>query len=135
MAQSAFPLGDTVCEPDRDPRVVSVDDAGTVIEALASETARQLLGALIEEPLPPSTLAETVNMSLQNVTYHLNQLHDAGVIDVVDTWYSSRGSEMDVYAPVADPIVIRLGDEDSEQRALQVVDTETESRTPPVSSD
>jgi DNA-binding transcriptional ArsR family regulator len=81
-----------------------------MIEALASETPRTILDALSEEPKPESALAEAASTSLQNVTYHLNQLVDAGLVQGTDTHDSSRGLEMDVYAPVSDPVVICLGD-------------------------
>jgi hypothetical protein len=42
-------------------------------------------------------IVDDVDTTLQNVHYHLNRLHEAGVIDVVDTAYSEKGREMNVY--------------------------------------
>jgi DNA-binding transcriptional ArsR family regulator len=109
-------------EPSEDagPRVIGVDseDADEVLSALSSGTARALLAQLHDEPAPPSELADSVGTSLQNVQYHLEKLHGAGAVEVVDTAYSAKGREMDVYAPADQPLVIFAGD-DSEGSTLR----------------
>ena len=99
--------------PDAGPRVIGVDseDAEDVLAALSSGTARELLSVLHEEPAPPSRLADEVDTSLQNAQYHLEKLETAGAVEVVDTAYSAKGREMDVYAPADQPLVIFAGDE------------------------
>ncbi|PSP94466.1 ArsR family transcriptional regulator [Halobacteriales archaeon QS_4_62_28] len=99
--------------PDADPRVIPVDsdDADDVLSALSSDTARKLLAQLHEEPAPPGELASRVDTSLQNAQYHLEKLESAGAIGVVDTAYSEKGREMDVYAPADQPLVICAGNE------------------------
>jgi len=99
--------------PDGDPRVIGVDsdDADDVLGALSSETARNLLAALHDSPAPPGELADRVDTSLQNVQYHLEKLETAGTVEVVDTAYSEKGREMDVYAPADQPLVICAGGE------------------------
>jgi DNA-binding transcriptional ArsR family regulator len=94
-----------------DPRVVGLDseEADDLMRALSSDTARQMLSALHEEPLPPSRLANRVDTTLQNAQYHLERLSDAGAIEVVGTAYSEKGREMDVYAPADKPLVIFAG--------------------------
>jgi DNA-binding transcriptional ArsR family regulator len=98
---------------DAEPRVISVDsdDADDVLSALSAATARNLLAALHEEPAPPGELADRVDTSLQNAQYHLEKLETAGAVEVVDTAYSEKGREMDVYAPADQPLVICAGDE------------------------
>lgn len=102
-------------EPSEDagPRVIGVDseDADDVLAALSSSTARELLSELHREPASPSALADTVGTSVQNVQYHLQKLEQAGAIEVVDTAYSAKGREMDVYAPADQPLVIFAGDQ------------------------
>jgi DNA-binding transcriptional ArsR family regulator len=100
-------------EPD-EPRVVGVDtdDADDVLSALSSETARQIVTALHEEPAPASALADSVDTSLQNTQYHLGRLADAGLVEVVDTTYSEKGREMDVYAPADRALVVVAGREE-----------------------
>ena len=99
---------------DRDPRVVGVDDdeAEDLIAALGSETARNVLSALHDEPATTSELADELDTSLQNVQYHLSKLSDADVVDVVDTTYSEKGREMNVYAPTDEPLVLFAGGAD-----------------------
>jgi DNA-binding transcriptional ArsR family regulator len=99
---------------DAGPRVVGVDsdEADEVLSALSSGTARRLLTAVHDDPAPPSELADRVDTSLQNAQYHLEKLEDAGAVEVVDTAYSAKGREMDVYAAADKPLVIFAGDQD-----------------------
>ena len=101
-------------EVDAAPRVVGLDDddAEDLLSALSSTTARRLLAALHDEPTNPAALAESVDTSLQNVQYHLDRLDSAGAIEVIDTVYSEKGREMDVYAPADRPLVVVAADED-----------------------
>ncbi|WP_135825201.1 ArsR/SmtB family transcription factor [Halorussus ruber] len=97
-----------------EPRVIGVDsdDADDLLSALQSETARDLLGTLYEDPATPSALAEEADTSIQNVRYHLERLDDADLVEVADTIYSEKGREMKVYAPAAKPLVVFAGGED-----------------------
>ncbi len=99
---------------DAGPRVIGVDseDADEVLSALSSETARNILAEVHDDPAPPSELAERVDTSLQNAQYHLESLEDAGAVEVVDTAYSAKGREMDVYAAADQPLVIFAGDQE-----------------------
>jgi DNA-binding transcriptional ArsR family regulator len=106
---SFFPTNtEDIAGSEREPRIIDFedDDAGDLLRALSSETAQLIVQELEEEPLPPSELADALDTSVQNVHYHLDRLSSAGVVEVVDTVYSRRGREMDVYAPAADPLVI-----------------------------
>lgn len=107
---SLLPHRPTVENTRRANTVVELGDgdAREVFSVLASETAREILAALDEEPAPPSSIVDHVDTSLQNVQYHLQRLRTAGLVDKVDTWYSSRGTEMDVYAPTVDQVVLRI---------------------------
>ncbi|WP_136688968.1 ArsR/SmtB family transcription factor [Halorhabdus amylolytica] len=104
---------DTSATEESNPRVIGVDSdaADDLIAALSSETAREILTALHEESAPPSELADRVDTSLQNVQYHLENLAEAGAVEVVDTVYSEKGREMDVYAPADRPLVIFAGEQ------------------------
>ena len=107
---------------DSGPRVVGIegDDADELLSALASETAREIVAALHDDPAPPSELADRVDSSLQNVQYHLSRLDDAGVVKVAGTAYSEKGREMDVYAPADDPLVI-VAAEDEQTSGLRAM--------------
>jgi DNA-binding transcriptional ArsR family regulator len=73
-----------------------------------------MLAALHEDPDTPSGVAERVDTSLQNAQYHLGRMEDAGLLSVVDTVYSEKGREMNVYAPADRPLVVFAGDEERE---------------------
>ncbi|WP_435359458.1 ArsR/SmtB family transcription factor [Haloarchaeobius sp. DFWS5] len=112
-----FRADDTPTPGEQAPRVVDLegDDADKVFSALSSDTARRIYTCLNEEPRTPSDVAEAIDSSIQNVRYHLEKLEDAGLIDVVDVWYSSRGNEMNVYAPTSGPLIVS-GDEQRASR-------------------
>ncbi|AHG03387.1 regulatory protein ArsR [Halobacterium sp. DL1] len=90
------------------------DAADEVFEALSSRTAREILAALYEEPDTASSVAETIDTSLQNASYHIEKLVDADLVEVADTWYSEQGREMKVYAPATESLVVFASDEASE---------------------
>ncbi|UWG49105.1 Transcriptional regulator containing HTH domain,ArsR family [Halanaeroarchaeum sp. HSR-CO] len=97
--------------PDGEPRVIGVDedDAEDVLAALSSETARSLFAAIHDQPSTPSELADRTETSLQNAQYHLEKLDDADLIEVVDTRYSAKGREMNVFGPSGAPVVLFAG--------------------------
>lgn len=96
------------------PRLLNIrdDDANEVLGALSSDTAREILSTLYDEPTTASELADAVDTSIQNARYHLEKLQEAELIEQVDTWYSSRGTEMTVYAPTNEPLVLAAGPPD-----------------------
>jgi len=96
---------------DSEPRVVGLDseEADDLMGALSSETARRMLSELHEKPAPPGELADRIDTSLQNAQYHLENLEEAGAVEVVGTAYSEKGREMSVYGPADSPLVIFAG--------------------------
>jgi DNA-binding transcriptional ArsR family regulator len=114
MADLLPSIPDTSAAEDASPRVFGVesDDADDLIAALSSSTARELLAALHDDPANPAKLADAVDTTIQNAQYHLEKLEDAGLIEVVDTAYSEKGREMNVYAPSDRPLVVVAGREE-----------------------
>lgn len=108
-------------EYDTSPMVISVRRSGAVFDALSPQKARMILTILAENPMTASEVAETVGTSLQNTTYHTNNLLDAGVLQNVDIWYSEKGRKMDVYAPSCEKIVLTL----DHQRGENLISTDT----------
>jgi DNA-binding transcriptional ArsR family regulator len=106
--ETLLPRRTAVDEPDRETRVVELDtaEAAELCGILSSETATEILAELGEEPTVASEVADRVGTSLQNAHHHLGRLCEADLVRVVDTWYSSRGSEMKVYAPVNERLVL-----------------------------
>jgi DNA-binding transcriptional ArsR family regulator len=119
---SIFPLRETVTpDREREPRLVDLDEetADEVFEALSSQTTRKIFLELHHSPQTTSDLAEATDTSVQNVQYHLEKLEDADLVEVVDTWYSERGTEMNVYAPEDESLVLFAGrDKQSTLRSL-----------------
>lgn len=66
-------------EPDEGSRIVEIDDqaAGEVFEALSSDTTREVLTAIYDNPGTASEIADVVDTSLQNAKYHLTKLREA----------------------------------------------------------
>ncbi|RCU48031.1 ArsR family transcriptional regulator [Haloplanus salinus] len=108
---------DVPAAEEADPRVIGLDseDADDLLSALSSDTAREVLATLHEEPDTPANVAERVDTSLQNAQYHLGNLEDAGLIEVADTVYSEKGREMNRYAPADRPLVVFAGREEESQ--------------------
>lgn len=92
------------------------EDAGELLSSLSSDTARNILTALHDRPSTASELADRVDTSLQNARHHLGNLQETGLVRVAETRYSSKGREMNVYAPSEDPMVVFVGNESEEGR-------------------
>ncbi|WP_434523049.1 ArsR/SmtB family transcription factor [Halorubrum sp. AS12] len=93
---------------------------------MSSDTSRAVFRHVTEEPQTATDLAQKLDTSVQGVTYHLDNLCDAGLIDVLDTCYSEKGREMDVYGPAEQPYLVFLGmssDEPGLQAAIQAFRT------------
>lgn len=82
------------------------EEAGVAIKALGADTAREILSKLYDQPRTASELADATGNSLQNVNYHLNNLRDAELIEVGDTRYSQKGTEMKIYAPTTNAVLL-----------------------------
>jgi DNA-binding transcriptional ArsR family regulator len=93
-------------EPDPEHRYLSLAEAGPVLDSLTSETAQAILVELSDEPATPGVVADRVDTSLQNVSYHLSRLEAVDLVTVVGTRYSEKGREMNVYAAAVSSLVI-----------------------------
>ncbi|MBV0922790.1 helix-turn-helix domain-containing protein [Halomicroarcula limicola] len=104
---------DASASQDGELQLVGVDeDVSAVLDALSSETAREILNTVYEEPGTPSELADRLGMSIQKVSYHLEKLEDEELIAVAGTQYSEKGQEMKVFEPPEDPLVLFVGTQD-----------------------
>lgn len=100
-------------DDEQDPDLIAIDDeaADDIFSALSSTTARSILSSLYDEPQTASEIADSTDTSLQNVNYHINNLRDSDLIEVVDTGYSDQGREMKVYAPTNGALVVFASDD------------------------
>ncbi|QLH78580.1 helix-turn-helix domain-containing protein [Halosimplex rubrum] len=108
-------------EPTRtpdEPRVLDLDDDATeeALSALSSDTARKILATLYEEPKTPPEIRDEVGTSLQNVHYHVERLEAAELIQPAGEGYSEKGTEMTIYAPASEALVLFAGREHDRSR-------------------
>ncbi|NLV12563.1 ArsR/SmtB family transcription factor [Haloarcula argentinensis] len=113
---------DTSTSQDGELQVVGVDeDVSAVLDALSSETAREILNTVYDEPGTPSELADRLDMSIQKVSYHLEKLEEEELITVAGVQYSEKGQEMKVYEPPEDPLVLFVGTQERKQSLRSLV--------------
>lgn len=113
---------DASTSQDGELQVVGVDeDVSDVLDALSSETAREILNTVYEDPGTPSELADRLDMSIQKVSYHLEKLEDEELITVAGVQYSEKGQEMKVYEPPEDPLVLFVGTRERKQSLRSLV--------------
>lgn len=107
------PAPGTVSDRELEPRLVGFEDesAEQILSAVTSTTARRILTHIYDEPTTASEIATEIDSSVQNVSYHLDRLQDADLVEVIETWYSEQGREMDVYAPTNSALVLFVGAE------------------------
>jgi len=108
-------------EPTQSPegaRVLSLEDEATeeALSALSSDTAREILSLIYEEPRTPPEVRDEIETSLQNVHYHLENLEDAELIQPAGSGYSEKGTEMTVYAPASEAVVLFAGAQEDGSR-------------------
>jgi DNA-binding transcriptional ArsR family regulator len=113
-------------ESDRRPddaRVLDIDGeaADRAFEVLSSATARRILTAIYEQPRTPPEVRDEVGTSLQNVHYHLDRLEDADLIEPAGVGYSEKGSEMTIYAPRSEAVVLFAGRESDRSRLGRIL--------------
>lgn len=101
-------------ERSEDPTLLCLEDERTdeVLSTLSSERSRAVFRMLTEEPLTATEVARELDASVQGVTYHLDNLEETGLIDVLDTCYSEKGREMAVYGAAEEPYLVFLGSAD-----------------------
>ena len=70
-------------------------------EASSCATARAILQRVTDGPRTASEIADRVDTSVQNASYHLTNRADAGLVRVCDSpVYSEKGCEMTLYRAV-----------------------------------
>jgi DNA-binding transcriptional ArsR family regulator len=121
---SLLPLrSESAPDPD-EPRVVGLDgdDADEAFDALSSSTTRRVLSLLYENPSTPAEIRDRIGTSLQNVHYHVEKLEDAGLIEPAGVGYSEKGTEMTVYAPSNEAVVLFAGRRDDRSRLRTAIE-------------
>lgn len=122
-SMTLLPSKPAVEQDDVEPAVVDFsEDSNEIFSVLQSATARRILAELYDEPAVASELADRVGTSVQNIHHHLGNLRDAGIIEVAEIGYSSKGNEMKIYAPAGDPLTIVVGPSERTDECRRALD-------------
>jgi Predicted transcriptional regulator len=71
--------------------------AQKIAKAISSQTANDILHLLGEGSKSATDITEVLTLPMGTVKYHIENLLDAGLIEVSDTRYSVKGREMKIY--------------------------------------
>lgn len=106
-----------------DAAVIGIDGeaADQVFDALGSATTREVLAACYESPHTPAELADRTGTSLQNVSYHVEKLESAGLLEPVETRYARNGQEATAYGPTREATVVVAGEQSFTRRLADAV--------------
>lgn len=74
-------------------------------KAISSQTASDILHILRDNPKTASDLTDLLKIPMSTLKYHLDNLLDAGLLEVRETRYSVKGREIKVYG-VRDQLLI-----------------------------
>ena len=72
--------------------------AQKIAKAISSGTANDILHLLGDGQQSATDITGTLDLPMSTVKYHLDNLLDAGLVEVVETKYSVKGREIKIYA-------------------------------------
>ncbi|WP_128906612.1 ArsR/SmtB family transcription factor [Halorubrum amylolyticum] len=98
------------------------EDADQLFDALGSEMSRAVLAACYEDGQTRSELADELETSIQNISYHVDKLESAGLLEPAETRYGANGSEVLVYEPSKQAVIIAAGETNFVDRLSEAVD-------------
>lgn len=79
--------------------------AQKIARAMASQTANAIIQAFSSGPMTSSEAARMMKIPITTATYHIDNLLEAGLLEVVDTRWSEKGREVKVYG-LTDQVLI-----------------------------
>jgi len=88
------------------------DRARKIGRAMANKTAGEILGLLREGEQALSQLSEALEQPITTVKYHVDNLLDAGMIEIVDTRYSEKGRKIKIYGVCEQVVIVSPGKAD-----------------------
>ena len=97
---------------------VASPDGERFCRALASETGRQVVIQLREQPRTPSELADQLDVTPQNVHHHLDNLTEAGIVEVHDAVYTENGNEVNLFRTTTPAMTLVFGREEPDERRV-----------------
>lgn len=90
--------------PTDDVIGIGDEEADEVLDALSTESAREILVALNDGPATVAELADRTGLTAQNASYHLGKLTDSDLVQK-DGTSGTGGNEATVYAPARSVVV------------------------------
>ena len=89
-------------------KILSTDDKKikSFGEIFTNDSSREILQLLFNEELSANQIAQRTNASLQLVKYHINKLHDLGVVKISKIEKNSKSKNMKIYSAIKFSIVI-----------------------------
>ncbi|MBP2145582.1 DNA-binding transcriptional ArsR family regulator [Methanofollis sp. W23] len=73
------------------------EQAKKIAKAMASQTANDILGSLKDGPKSATEIAAALSIPITTLKYHVENLAEAGLIEIVKTKWSSKGREVKIY--------------------------------------
>lgn len=93
---------------DNDVVIIQPGDerAQKIARAMASQTANAIIQAFGAGPLTSSEVARRMNIPITTATYHIENLLEAGLLEVTETRWSEKGREVKVYGLANQVLII-----------------------------
>ena len=88
------------------------DQAKLIARAMASQTASDILGVLRGGEYTSSEIADQLSIPITTVTYHIENLARANLIEVAKTRWSPKGREVKVYGLRDQVVIVAPGTQD-----------------------
>lgn len=80
--------------------------AQKIARAMASQTANAIIQAFGGGPLTSSEVARRMKIPITTASYHIENLLDAGLLEVIETRWSEKGREVKVYGLANQVLII-----------------------------
>ena len=80
--------------------------AQKIARAMASQTANAVIQTFGDGPLTSSEVARAMGIPITTATYHIENLLDAGLLEVMETRWSEKGREVKVYGLTNQVLII-----------------------------
>lgn len=97
---------------------MSTDQAEVILDALSSDTTREIFIKVYNNPITVSEVAEETNNSIQNTKYHFEKLTNADIIQEVGEKYSEKGNKMKIYGPKNEGLVFVVSKDNNIENTL-----------------
>ncbi|ABN57441.1 MULTISPECIES: ArsR/SmtB family transcription factor [Methanoculleus] len=82
------------------------EKAQRIARAMASQTANAIIQAFGGGPLTSSEVARRMKIPITTASYHIENLLDAGLLEVMETRWSEKGREVKVYGLANQVLII-----------------------------